>query len=695
MSLYKAIEPAALEWKEETPFSKEFGDVYFSLSGGMEESQYVFIEKNNLSERWGQNNDKDSTGHKKTNFTIIETGFGTGLNFLCTAALWEKTKTSDCSQWLEYISFEKHPLQLADLEKCLDFFPSLKYLSTLLIKHYPPLTPGFHLITFPSLKIKLLLLFGDINNTLPQLETQADAWFLDGFSPAKNPDMWSEFIFKEINRLSKNNCTFSTFTSAGMVKRGLQSAGFEVFKTKGFGPKRDMLCGKLLNKNKYENEKPEMEKPGIHASKEPWFINPTPSPTTNKTATVIGGGLAGTTTALSLAQRGWQVTLIERHASLAEEASGNPGGVLYTKINGQINSQTEFYRNSYFHALNFFQHIPKQDDILKHCIWDDCGVLQIVDQKQIDSLKNTGELWPENIVRPIAPYEAKNICGFDLDNSLQKNILFFPRAGWVYPPLFCKTLAGLSDNIRLIHNQNICALEYQCAGSENSNQWLVKNEKNETVSCSDIVVIANSLGGNQFKQTQCLQLNSVRGQISELPANDKSKALKTVICHEGYALPAINNTHCIGATFNPRDKTAEARTKDDASNIEHLKKAAPNFLQSLDMSKQEENVRGRASFRCQSPDFLPMIGPVPDETFFREKYHGLNHGKTKINYPEGVYHPGLFVNLAHGSRGLTSTPLAAEIIAAYVNNETQPLPKHILNALNPARFLIRKLRRGR
>jgi len=693
MTLDQAIEPAFLEWKNQTPFSKKFDDVYFSLSGGMKESQYVFLEKNNLPERWK----KHSSINNNKSFTIIETGFGTGLNFLCTAALWKKTRATDCTQWLEYISFEKHPLQLADLEKCLHFFPSLKKLSELLIKHYPPLTPGFHLITFPEMKIKLLLLFGDINNTLPQLESQADAWFLDGFSPAKNPDMWSDFIFHEIDRLSGIKCTFSTFTSAGMVKRGLQSVGFEVFKTNGFGPKRDMLYGQITNKN--QNVNLASYKPGLHAIypiNEPWFRTPAPSPSISKTATIIGGGLAGTTTALSLAQRGWQVTLIERHASLAEEASGNPGGVLYTKINKQINAQSEFYRTSYCYALNFFQHVPRQDQFSKQTIWDNCGVLQIPNQSKTNILNNPLELWPESIVRSISPNEVESICGFSLKDSFQQNIHFFPRAGWVNPPLFCKTLFRLSNNIRLIHNQEINSLDYIKTTTENNSHWLVKNEKNETVASSSIVIIANSLSGNQFKQTQYLPLNSVRGQISTLPANEQSKRLKTVICHQGYLLPAINNTHCIGATFQPGDKEAEARMEDDMSNLENLKKTVPDFFKSLSVENQrEKKLQGRASFRCQSPDFLPMVGPVPDEKFFKENYHGLRVGKSRTNYPEGVYYPGLYVNLAHGSRGLTSTPLAAEVIAAYTSNETLPLPKHIINALNPARFLIRKLKKGR
>ena len=233
-SYFQKIENASLEWIDKTPKSSAFGDVYFSMDGGMEETKFVFLEKNKLKQRW-QEIGKNAKADFQKNFTIIETGFGTGLNFLCTAKLWQETTDKNSSFWLEFISTEKHPLSKTDLKKNLENFPLLNPLSDLLIKKYPSLTPGYHLIRFPELKIKLLLLLGDIKDTLPGLEAKADAWFLDGFSPSSNPEMWSDELFIQIQRLSHEGSTFSTFTAASQVKKGLASSGFEVIKTDGFG----------------------------------------------------------------------------------------------------------------------------------------------------------------------------------------------------------------------------------------------------------------------------------------------------------------------------------------------------------------------------------------------------------------------------------------------------------------------------
>lgn len=719
-SYYQAIQPASLEWKDGTPVSKIFGDVYFSsiervsggINEGIKESQHVFLEKNNLQQRWLQLDNTNACG-----FTIIETGFGTGLNFLCAAQLWKQTRAENSTQWLEFVSTEKHPLTQADLKKCLQQFPEFSDLAELLIKYYPPLTPGFHLIKLPSLKIKLLLLLGDIEDTLPQLIAKADAWFLDGFSPAKNQSMWSEDLFKQIGRLSKHGTSFSTFTSAGVVKKGMRSAGFEVIKSDGFGQKRDMLCGNLnttVESSQAQQTEEKKNTEQLSPADKPWFITPNNSATKNKTATIIGGGLAGTTTAYSLAQRGWQVTIIERQAELAAEASGNPAGVLYTKINSERNPQTEFYTSSYLYALNFIQQIPRYAQPSQQLIWDNCGVLQL--PKQTNKNKSNSEniftsgLWPESVVQAVSQAQVEKLCGFSLKKNAYHNAMFFPQGGWVCPPLLCHTLVKLSDRIKVISRQEVDSIEYQGMktdkvasdsktdgkSGDKQNVWLVKDSKNQTICSSEIVILANSLGGNQFNQTDYLPLHSVRGQVSSIPDSEKSIALKTVLCHEGYALPSINNRHCIGATFQPRDKQPGVRMEDNLSNLEKLHNAAPDFYQSLSVDKlDEKNIQGRTAFRCQSPDYLPIVGPVPDKDFFMERYKGLNHNKTKTTYPRGQYYPGLYVNLAHGSRGLTSTPLAAEVIAAYVNNETQAPPKHILDALNPARFLIRGLKKGR
>ena len=221
-----------IKWENGVPISEEFDDVYFSKDDGLEESKYVFLQGNRLEERWKNDN---------SNFTIIETGFGTGLNFFATCLLWEKTRNNN--EILNYISIEKHPLSKEDMIKASSLYPSLIDIFQHFICRYKDTTSSNAFINLKNKGITLTLLLEDVNTALPKLKTTADAWFLDGFSPSKNPDMWGANLYKEMRRLSQEGTTFSTFTSAGFVKRGLAENGFIVEKTKGFGRKRDMLTG--------------------------------------------------------------------------------------------------------------------------------------------------------------------------------------------------------------------------------------------------------------------------------------------------------------------------------------------------------------------------------------------------------------------------------------------------------------------
>lgn len=230
---------ADLEWTDDgQPLSRQFDDVYFSRESGLEETRYVFLQHNRLAERWAA---LPEDGH----FTIGETGFGTGLNFLCAWQLWEQLAPAQAH--LHFISCEKYPLSADDLARALALWPELAVFSQQLIPHYRLLSPGWQQISLANGRITLTLLIGDVLDTLPLLDAGqgVDAWFLDGFAPAKNPDMWQPELYRQLALKAAPGCTLATFTSAGDVRRGLQAAGFAMRKTPGFGRKRDMLCGEL------------------------------------------------------------------------------------------------------------------------------------------------------------------------------------------------------------------------------------------------------------------------------------------------------------------------------------------------------------------------------------------------------------------------------------------------------------------
>lgn len=211
--------------------SEHFDDVYFSADDGLAETSHVFIEGNGLPGAW--------QGQER--FIICETGFGTGLNFLTAWSLFEET--AEPGQKLDFVSFEKYPLSPDQIREALSVWrETLGDKTDRMLAHYPVALPGFHRIALSD-RVTLTLVFDDVNEAMMRLEAEADCWFLDGFKPASNPEMWSETVFEQMARLSKPGTRFATFTAAGFVKRGLEGAGFAVRKVPGFGRKREMLVG--------------------------------------------------------------------------------------------------------------------------------------------------------------------------------------------------------------------------------------------------------------------------------------------------------------------------------------------------------------------------------------------------------------------------------------------------------------------
>ncbi len=222
-----------LEWRDgDFPVSTQFDDPYYSNADGRAETDYVFIKGNDLLERWPE----------MDICRIAELGFGTGLNFLETVRQWQNFSIENSS--LHFISFEQYPITSDEMAKALSHWPELSELTAKLINIWEP-KHGAIDVYFSS-KIKLTIHIGDANVLLPTQSLNADAWYLDGFSPAKNPELWNTEIMSEVGKNTVKNGTFATYTAAGFVKRGLQSAGFEVEKVKGFGRKREMLAGRKI-----------------------------------------------------------------------------------------------------------------------------------------------------------------------------------------------------------------------------------------------------------------------------------------------------------------------------------------------------------------------------------------------------------------------------------------------------------------
>ncbi|MCW8884980.1 MAG: bifunctional tRNA (5-methylaminomethyl-2-thiouridine)(34)-methyltransferase MnmD/FAD-dependent 5-carboxymethylaminomethyl-2-thiouridine(34) oxidoreductase MnmC [Motiliproteus sp.] len=658
MSESQPIAQANIRWDETgLPLSEHFQDFYFSKLNGLEETHYVFLENNKIPQRW-------KSLAPNASFTIAETGFGTGLNFLATWQSWQQQAPADAR--LHYLSVEKYPLALQDLQKALALWPQLAPLADQLTASYPISCDGFHRLHFDQGRVTLTLMLGDADRLFDQLEGQVDAWYLDGFSPAKNPDMWTESLFSAMAEHSHGESTYSTFTAASIVSRGLTQHGFSVEKRPGFGRKREMLRGQ------YQAD----EQPAKMIDK-PWFTPPQPILASKREAMVIGAGIAGCSAARSLANRGWKVSLIDRHSQVAEEASGNDQGILYAKLPAKPTLASRIHLAGYLYSQQLLQQLlPGADS------WSDCGLLQLAlspkeHQKQLKLLDLQN--YPPELVTGVDTEEASRIAGC----QLQHPALYFPSSGWINPPSLCRELVS-HPNIRLVNNQEVDRLQQSPSGT-----WSALDQNGEIISQASVAVIATAHHTTQFSQLQWLPLKSIRGQVSSLPQPSGSN-LNTVICGNSYISPPWRGRFCFGATFNLRDDEQSVRIEDHHHNLENTQQLVAELTEQL-KSSDPAQWRGRVGFRCTTPDYLPIVGAIPDQQQFIDAYAELSFdAKAKIDHPP-QHLSGLYCSLGHGSKGMITAPLAGETIASMVDGDPLPLQRPLLHALNPARFIIKDL----
>ena len=653
MSKTFKLEPARLRWDADEPQSLQFEDIYFCRGSGAEESQYVFLRHNDLPQRW----------LGRDCFTVAETGFGTGLNFLLTWQCWRETANTD--QRLHFLSFEKHPLRKDDLTRALSAWPQLDQFAQELLDSYPPLVRGFHRIHLEQGRVILTLLFGDVHDVLPSLQATVDAWYLDGFDPARNPQMWSESLFRQLAAKTAVGGTFATFTAAGWVRRGLQAAGFIVEKSPGFGHKREMLHGRL----------PEAIRQN---SRTPWFD--LPSGRAVGRAVVIGTGFAGAASAHRLAERGWQVDVLEEAASPATKASGNPAGVFYPALTADYSIYGRFYLTAYGHALAEFKRLQRAGidygrlgTGVLHLAWS-----EKLYQRQRAILNALGE--DSGLAQWINSEQAAALSGV----KLASEGLYYPQAAWMSPVVFCSNLLASQTNIQCHFQTKVARLE------RNGDSWHLFDPAGESVAEADVVVIAAGVELKNLTPCEWLPMTVARGQLSVAPATAQSRELKYAICHEGYLIPAVDGGHCIGASYAQNDSDLTVREVDQAHNLAMLQRHLPGFHQLLDPT---ESLHNRVGLRATTPDQLPIIGPIPDREAFLRNYAELHHGRRPECYPTAEYLPGLYLFGGLGSRGLTSALLGAELLACQIGGEPLPMEKELVDAVSPARFLVRDLKR--
>nr|WP_276521450.1 bifunctional tRNA (5-methylaminomethyl-2-thiouridine)(34)-methyltransferase MnmD/FAD-dependent 5-carboxymethylaminomethyl-2-thiouridine(34) oxidoreductase MnmC [Enterobacter hormaechei] len=658
-----AIQPANLEFNAEgTPVSRDFDDVYFSNDNGLEETRYVFLDGNHLGTRFPE--------HPRSLFVVAESGFGTGLNFL---TLWQ---AFDCFraaypeatlQRLHFISFEKFPLTAHDLRLAHQRWPELAHWAEQLQTQWPPAIGGCHRLILDDGRVTLDLWLGDINDLTDKLDDsmnqKVDAWFLDGFAPAKNPDMWSPHLFSAMARLARPGATLATFTSAGFVRRGLQEAGFTMRKTKGFGRKRDMLVGV-------------MEQDLAIPAQAPWFAR---RASTSREVAIVGGGIASALLSLALLHRGWQVTLYCADEAPATGASGNRQGALYPLLSSHDPALFQFFPAAFTFARRLYDSLPVAFD------HDWCGVTQLgwdeKSQQKITQMLSLG--LPEDIAHAVTAQQVTETTGVDTGcGGIQ-----YPLGGWLCPAELTSAAIALGQSRGLtVH------YAHKVQSLSRTAHWKLRFADGKEAQHAS-VVLANGHHITQFTQTASLPVYPVGGQVSHIPTAPQLSKLRQVLCYDGYLTPQnpSNGHHCIGASYHRGETDMHYSEADQQQNRQRLVDSFPDasWAKEVDVSEGQ----ARCGVRCATRDHLPMAGNVPDYDATLEVYQDLADSKeTAVSAP---VHPELFMLGGLGSRGLCSAPLLAEALAAQMSDEPVPLDRVTLAGLNPNRLWVRKLLKGK
>ena len=634
-----------LEWRDGVPVSRQFNDPYYSLDNGLAESRYVFLEGVDLHSL------RDQTPEQPT--VIGETGFGTGLNFLATWQWWQQHAPH---KRLIFISAEAYPIDARQLQQAHAHFPELAAFSTALINAWPPQARGFHPIDFDGGAVKLLLLFDDAATALNDLSGKVDAWYLDGFAPARNPEMWTDTLFSEMAKHSKPGAKVATFTAAGFVRRGLMAAGFQMRKAPGFGRKRERLLGDYVSESGADTT--------LYAGTNRWAkIQTYQKP---KTATIIGGGIAGASAAYALMQRGIKTTVI--HDPGAPSSSGLPAAILVPRFMLQDQPEQRFFSAAFAHAVSHSSYqsafseprgaylLPKSenDQERQKKIWDAYG-------------------WARDWM--------------DMDESG----LYLPKSGTVQPE---KLLSHLTKGCTHVSAtvQNITQM---------GDGWRVDLGDPSAYLESNILILAAGP-----KSTEIIaSIDSASHGHPELTANlghllivDADHAKDWPDCtlsFGGYISATINREdrkpfRTVGSTFD----RLEACPSIMPTPSPEARLRVQNQLNSLG-PEFELPLAGTASdwagIRATVPDHLPYCGPVPEWGSLRSACAPLATDASHAIAHDVCFHDGLYCLTGLGSKGFQYGPLLGEYLAAMICDEPLPIPKSLISKLHPARSMVREI----
>ena len=609
-----------------TPLSGACDNVDRAADGGAAAARHVFLAGNDLPARW----------RGRERFVIVATGFGSGLNFL---AAWRAWRDDPCRcRRLHFVSFAQHPSTPAGLAVAQAAWPEYGDLARELQRHWPPLTPGMHRLHLDDDRVILTLVFADAATRLRTVDAAADAFFLDGFAPARNPEPWSPDMCRALARLAAPGATLAACSIAAGGRAALAEAGFDLDRRPGVAGGGEMIVGRFR-----------LRRPDRH---------PVPG---DRRAVVVGAGLAGCTAAHRLAAAGWQVTVLEQADAPAAGASGNLAGVLRPLPSADDNRLSRLTRAGYLATRALLEELP---DVR----WSPCGVLHLGREPahEAQQQRTVAALgWPPEVLQFVNRTEASRRLGWPVNTGGW----WFPQGGWVQPSSLCRAaLAAFPEWIDLRLLVAVNRLERGETG------WRALAADGALLAEAPVLVMASGVAAPRFAQFAWLPQRAARGQVSHLPAA-ATTPFDVVVCKLGYAMPEVNGFRLAGATLTTHDDDPDQRAADHAENLARLNLMLPGYAAGLDPATLD----GRVGFRPLSPDRLPIVGAAPDTDAagVNRRLHALPR------------HTGLWCVQGFGARGIVWSALMADLLVSRLEGEPLPIESDLADAVNPGRFLVK------
>jgi len=642
------VEPAELEFDAGGhPYSGRYGDVYASRDGALGQARHVFLGGNDLPQRWA----------RREQFVVLETGCGLGTNLLATWQAWRDDPERPLR--LHFVSVERHPLAPADLLRAAP--APLQSLAAQLAARWPLPLPGLHRLNFEGEGVVLTLALGDAAELLPQLVLGADAFFLDGFAPDRNPDMWSPPLIKALARLARPGATLATWCTARGVRDALAASGFAVERRAGYAHKREMLAAHFEPRWKMRRHEPALPRAA------------------ERHAVVVGAGLAGCSAAQALARRGWRVEVLEAGTAPATGASALPWGLLHPQVSPDDSLLARLTRAGFLLGRQQLARLPAVEG---GPLWSECGVLQQAgDDADAAGMQRT--LAQLGVTPQFVQWLDAQVAAQRSGMALHRGGLWFAGGGVVSSRRWCHAMleahAGL---ITMRANARAARLSHGEGG------WRVADESGRTLGTAPVLIVAAALATPALIGLQCAPVRPVRGRLSLLRADDLA-SLRAGLAGDGYAVRGPDGTVGIGASY---EFAPPGMGDAGYASAETIHRGNLQRLSRLLVDPGPVEVTGTFDgVRCVAHDRLPLAGQVADEADALARVQALR-GAHLVDLPRQA---GLYASFAMGSRGLTLAPLAAELIAAQLEGEPWPVERDLAAAIDPARFLLRRLRSGR